>query len=647
MGTAGWIVATVGAYRKVSALLADGRGGFGSPIILDVEFNEPSDLLAADLDRDGRAELVTTSGYDGPEHVVLVCSLVDGVSLRIRNSISVADRPIRVSAADLDQDQDPDLVVGHSSSSRLSILLNRGDGTFASGTSVEVGNDSWFAVPADMDLDGHVDLVVPSGHSALALLRNLGDASFERVDERTLDGALVEIVAGDFDDDGDTDLVVPTSSNLDLHLLTTQLDGKIGVPELLRGRQGAYMTVGDFDGDGIDDLAATAVTVSERPVIRVLRGAAAGTLSDGSVFPTGFRHSRIASGDLDGDGDADLAVGSPVENSYPIDGRVFVVENLGPRGSLRFRSGPSDHTLPGYSSSLAVADIDLDGMVDFAVAGERDPGIQVVFQRGIDRLETGPSPRSGVALLAIAAEDMDRDGDPDLLGVGGDSLWTWANDGSGAFGEPVERETGYQAIVLETADLDSDGWPDVVTAVSNANSLSIFRGLGGGDLSPRTFLHVGADPSAVAIADLDRDGRRDLAVVLRGGWVAVLRNLGDWRFESPASFSVPPECGSVVALDLDGDELLDLAVGGMAPFASFLRGRGDGSFAEAIELETRDGPVVLLAADTDRDCRTDLVARTAAGNVWTFEVSDSGTLRGTAAYRVPGGTHDATSACRH
>lgn len=235
-----------------------------------------------------------------------------------------------------------------------------------------------------------------------------------------------KLAAGDFDGDGFDDLVMRSSHTDGIRLagevvvlygsavgLTadrSQLwseasEGIADDPEQSDGF-GNVLAVGDFNGDGHDDLAATSghdPDQSSRGLVHVIFGSPTGLRADGSQaiqdpdpeYHSGFGHS-LAGGDLDGDGDDELVVGSNWRDVGTADlaGQVRVFSGT-PDGVAVAGSQVWHQDTPGvlgeaenydhFGSSLVVGDINRDGFGDLVVGSIRDR---------VDGVDAGSSARS-------------------------------------------------------------------------------------------------------------------------------------------------------------------------------------------------------------------------------------------------------------
>lgn len=161
---------------------------------------------------------------------------------------------------------------------------------------------------------------------------------------------------------------------------------------------------------------------------------------------------------------------------------------------------------------------------------------------------------------------------------------------------------------VAAADLDGDGFADVVCTHAAQGSISVLRSAGRGRFWPAQVYPVGAGPCDVVAVDLDRDGDLDLAVCNTGtSSVTLLLNSGG-AFSVIGTYSVDESPEAIAAGDIDGDSDVDLiTVTGRRDQATILRNMGNAVFAPALTLAVPGGPRSVALADVDRDNDLDLL----------------------------------------
>jgi len=229
---------------------------------------------------------------------------------------------------------------------------------------------------------------------------------------------------------------------------------------------------------------------------------------------------------------------------------------------------------------------------------------------------------------SLAVADVNGDGRPDLLVTdNGGSVNVLLGNGDGTFQAPVAYNSGGSpARWVALADLNGDGKPDLVVA-NFSNTVGVLLGNGDGTFqSAVTYASSGSGatgPDFVALADLNGDGKPDIVVVNESGanylakQASVLIGNGDGTFQSAVDYSTGGEIPSAVAVaDVNGDGKPDLLiVNGWASFqetshgsVGVLLGKGDGTFQTAVALDSGGTlPSSIAVADVNGDGKLDVV----------------------------------------
>jgi hypothetical protein len=230
--------------------------------------------------------------------------------------------------------------------------------------------------------------------------------------------------------------------------------------------------------------------------------------------------------------------------------------------------------------------------------------------------------RSGGSLKAgMAAADLDGDGKPELIAANfnGNSISVFRNTGSTniiSIAAGVDYTTGASPQAIAIGDLNADGKPEVVVANALDDNISVlFNSSTAGNISLSLAGNFPAalGASSVVIKDIDADGLPDIVCGSnRSAWFCVLKNTttaGSISFAAKTDFAIGSSPVNIVVTDMDGDGKPDVAASQQtANTISYMRNTTSGtiSFASTAALATGTAPVSLCAADLDGDHKPEL-----------------------------------------
>jgi FG-GAP-like repeat len=355
-----------------------------------------------------------------------------------------------VAVGDLNGDGKADIVV--TSTSRFSVLMNQGDGTFAASVSYAInapvsatprGGPSALAI-GDLNGDGASDLVLvdsstpvteagPGDSGGLSIFLNSGSGVFSP--PAYYQGVIApgSIALLDLDGAPGTDLVVTAGGAGEVFILPNNGDGTFAAAREVTGAppdasswsaSGTKVVVGDLNGDGFADLA-----LGGNGSVYILPGSRDGAFTSTYGYPSGGYWGGEALGDINGDGKLDLAVADEIvdgPNGSITNGPVSVLMNNGD-GTL---AAPVVYAANG-PSAVAFADLDGDGKLDLVVAdsiaGSNGDSVGVRLNAGNGVFTDVHSLWTG-SLDAFALGDLDGDGTPDLVVSNQDGLSVLLNN---------------------------------------------------------------------------------------------------------------------------------------------------------------------------------------------------------------------------
>ncbi|OUJ73539.1 FG-GAP-like repeat-containing protein [Hymenobacter crusticola] len=333
-----------------------------------------------------------------------------------------------------------------------------------------------------------------------------------------------KVITGDVDGDSDLDFVTSSQSGSQVAVRLNTSNGTFTEGQHIRvGGTPLNMVLGDVDSDG--DLDLLVAGQADAVILRLNNGQ--GIFTGTQEIATGFRtrFPGLSLFDIDGDGDLDLLT-SYTTNSSSQDGLVGVFRNDG-TGAFNRSQEVALSTYPFSSKpyEVTVGDVDGDGDGDLIIGSEL--GISIRLNNGLGIFASaGQEIAAGSWLVRLG--DVDADGDLDLLlGSAGNSCQIYLNNGLGAFSQKQQLIIAGFFLDFAQGDVDGDGDLDLVFPRRDTNEASIHRNDGTGTFSSSQGVAVGATPYSAALGDLDANGTLDLLVAnFFGNSVSVRLNNG-------------------------------------------------------------------------------------------------------------------------
>jgi hypothetical protein len=648
--------------NDVSVLLGRGDGTFESGTTFPVGL-APRAIVTGDFNHDGRLDLAVANSGSGDVSVLL--GLGDGRFAAEQRS-GVGSAPQALVAGDFNGDGLLDLAVANGGSDNVSVLLGLRDGGFESETTYHVGANPFGIVTGDFNGDGRLDLATSNADSAdISMLPGHGDGTFGSEQRSRVDLAVTKVVAGDFNGDGVTDLATVDPDENDVAVLRCNGDGTFSVGQLISvGLSPFALVAGDFNGDGRTDLAIenSPATVNVGPdEVLIALGQADGRLTPQRQFPVGVLTLGLAAADFNGDGSLDLASANSASDD------VSVLLNLG-QGSFA-QAAPLQTEV---RSTPQVGDLDGDQIPDIVTL---DRAGAILFRKGLPgnngqfdpptRVNPDPTARAqdivlvtnrGRATLVAALDSLPSPTPTDGIQRASISFYAAGPEGSLVQAGQVWIP-GLTPVRIASADLNGDGYGDLVVALAGSNQVLVFIqdpviGFTGrsGLLEPTYRLDVGATPSDLALVEGDgagagagRTGPDIVVTNSASGDVSVFRNdpvdpfsteqryragLGPYGGTATGAGSVvvqsQEQTSGVVADRFDGR--LDLAVvdRGTARL-ELLPGTGTGGFfdpQQASTLPLPSGRSTVISGRFNGDNAPDLVILDSENNTITTLLND-------------------------
>jgi uncharacterized protein (TIGR03437 family) len=572
-------------------------GSFGEPVSYGYSGWNPNSIAAADLNGDGKPDIVVTGAFSGDGEISILLGNGDGTFQ--------GERPIfqrtpsgSIVAADLNHDGKIDLaflVDSDISFTRLAVAFGLGDGTFATPVPFAIAPSTSLAV-GDVNGDGRLDLVT----NGVTVLLGDGKGGFSNRRDYLANTGNTSVILGDFDGDGNPDIILglgnllffsghpfppfPASTIERQAVLFGRGDGTFVAAPMSPG--GGPALAADFNGDGLPDIASFD---SFNRRVAILQGVGDGTFRPvfDYGFPTGgqnYPQSAVA-GDFNRDGKTDLAVATTAcTNSANNPGEIVILPGQGD-GTLGTPALLS--TAPG-DPFLATGDLNGDGNADLVVV---------------------------LRIYGSCSETA----------TATDTLLVFLGDGHGGFASPTSYSAGPGASAVAIGDFNGDGKMDLVVANQGtpqnpAGNVTVLAGAGDGTFSAMAPIETGvpgSGPYRVTVTDFNKDGKLDLLVTLTdiipGGnrGALVLIGKGDGTFQPPTLYPEVPFDAIVGDLNSDGAPDLIFSNG------AYRLGNGDGTFRPVVTLQGTGAPAVIVA-DFNGDGKPDMVGS------WPNQVGGSG-----------------------
>ncbi len=543
---------------EIVVLLGTAAGTFNAepPITLTYTGNESSVSLAAiDMTGDGRLDLVV----DAADAIYVLRGNGDGTFQSPLITATESDAGFgNMAVADINQDGFPDVALGDVYSSNILIYPGRGNGKFGLPRTVYLPGGNLAFVVADVNGDGIPDLV--NGGVEIAF----GEGNFRfkspiyyEVNEDQL-GVSPQIGVVDLRNNGRMDVLGGSDK---VSVLLNTGNGKLedGVQTVVAGGDIACSATGDFNGDGIPDLA-----ISNNAEILIYLG----TGKSATPFKAGATYTLTvadcpAVGDLNRDGIVDLLVPNGDVNgagavtaflgngdgtftpgpSSPVSSiGFFVLADFNGDGILDYATNTNELALgkgdgsfgapSSYESdnidffSIGAADLNGDGKADIVLTDFLGDTIYVLLSSGTGFQQTAIHGSGLPGYITLG--DVNGDGITDMAVAEGTGVGIYLNDGSGAFGAAIQlRDPLSDGGVAVIGDLNGDGIADI--AFQGIASTDVFLGQGAATFAAPFFLGAGNDPYGLYALNLHgqnpNHGTPDLIEMDGTGVIYTLLNL--------------------------------------------------------------------------------------------------------------------------
>jgi hypothetical protein len=346
--------------NEISVLLGDGRGGFAPPVSYSTgPGSAPEGFVIGDVNGDGIPDIVTANA--GTNNISVLLGNGDG-TFQPPVQYSTGGHTDSVAIGDFTGTGKADLVVTNNFSNTISVLLNHGDGTFAPAVDYATGGGPDDVVPVDLTGTGRIDLIVCNTYSdTLQVFRGNGDGTFQATASYHTGNFPISPVLADLNGDGILDLAVGNYGGGSVNVLLGNRDGTFrdAISSPAGISNATTIQAGDFDRTGRIDLVVGSLYNGR---LSLLRGNGDGTFQSPEQLESGTGGNNMVVGDFNGDGLPDLASvtpsGSTVAVSLNQSNQAIAFQITGPR-----------ETTAGQAWSFTVDAVGSGGVIDPSYRG--------------------------------------------------------------------------------------------------------------------------------------------------------------------------------------------------------------------------------------------------------------------------------------
>jgi len=569
----------------------------------------------------------------------------------LKTDFTAGTNPSQTAIMDLNGDGKIDLVSVNKTSNTVSVFFNTTipgvyTPTFSAKTDFTTGSAPSGVAFGDINGDGKPDIVVVnySSNSVSVLLNTTTTGSaaptFSAKTDFTTGNGPIGLVIGDINGDGKPDLSVANKNSGTVSVLLNTTTPGASTPTFTAETSfntgsgpTTSVSLGDFNGDGKLDLAATAVGANGVSVLlnTTATGASAPAFSSANNFNTGFNPLSVSIGDINGDGKPDMAVLNQGLNT------VSVLLNTTTTGAITPTfSTKTDFTTGNSPAAVIICDLNCDGKPDLSVTNQGENSVSVFLNTTTTGVSTPAftakkdfTTGTGPAILSIG--DFNGDGKPDLS-VPNSSTTSFSvllntmtlGVSTASFSAATSFVTGINPSILVTGDFNGDGKLDVATSNTGSNTFSVLLNNTTPGASTPAFLTkkefaAGNNPYSITCGDLNGDGKPDVAVVNAGSnSISVFLNTtvpgaAIPAFTAKTDFTTGISPNSITLGDINGDGKQDLVAANFtgSSVSVFLNTTTSGaltpSFTTKTDFTILGNPASVRLADINGDGKPDLI----------------------------------------
>jgi hypothetical protein len=579
--------------------------------------SRPYSIATADFNNDGQLDF-TVANF-GTDNIIIFLGSYNGTfKLFIIYSTGVGSLPYMLTIADLNNDDQLDIIVDNSGTSTIGIFLGFGNGSFSTQLTYSTGSNAipyWVSV-ADFNNDYLLDIAAANSNlgDVIILLGNgQGHFGSQTNCSTGINSQPYAIAADDFNKDNRLDIAVANygSSNV----------------AILLGHHSKDSINQTHNINDTDSQSNSTIANRIPDDVPILLGDYYADFRSQIAYSTGSssRPYSIAIGHLNNDTKMDIIVANSGNENIGI---LFGYGNGSFTTEMTYSIGTGSNP-----QNVVVDDFNKDNQLDVALTNPREDSIIVLIGNGNGTFSTDLtySTGSGSNPSSLVIGNLNNDEYLDLVvaNEGTDTIGIFFGFDYILFTKQKPCETGdiETPYSLTVGDFNNDGYLDIATGLYSTNNIGIFLGYGNGTFKPMMkYAHTPSSHTwGITVGDFNNDRQLDITVANWGiNGIGVILGYGNGSFAEPILYSTGSgsRSVSVTVADLNNDNCLDIIAGnyGGHSIAVFL-GYGNGSFRDAIILSTGQSSrsFAVTTADINNDSQLDIiVANSGLSNIGVF-----------------------------
>jgi Bacterial Ig-like domain (group 3)/FG-GAP-like repeat/FG-GAP repeat len=362
-----------------------------------------------------------------------------------------------------------------------------------------------------------------------------------------------------------------------------------------------------YDGDSTYGPSMSAVLQQSVTAI------SAGTLTGTTILMPSNPYF-VTVGDFNGDGIPDLVTSNNGDHSVSI-----CIGN----GNGTFRNAVN-YGVNDILNSVVVADFNGDGKPDLALAMNNVATVALLMNKGDGTFYPAVYIPTGAVIVSMAVGDFNQDGLPDLALAltGPDNFVVLLGNGDGTFQPSISSNgTGLMAV----GDFNGDGKADLAVILQGPGTIGILLGNGDGTFQAPLSVGGVFSPSAIAVGDFNGDGKQDVVIGGAASDTYIALGNGDGSLQLPVRYASGGYNYSVAVGDFNGDGKLDVAASNWAANRlTVMLGNGDGTLQPAINYPTGPNPYSIVVADFNGDGKSDVAVANSGNTSLTILMGTGG-----------------------